>query len=59
MVELWWSIYATEAAAAAAVYAAFAALFIYRDMGPFKEEPWVRDTDSLESVIGFKSTVIQ
>ena len=47
----------TEAAAAAAVYAAFAALFIYRDMGPFKEEPWVRDTDTLESVIGFKSTV--
>ena len=49
----------TEAAAAAAVYAAFAALFIYRDMGPFKEEPWVRDTDSLDSVIGLSLPFIQ
>lgn len=47
----------TEAAAAAAVYSAFVALFIYRDMGPFKEEPWVRDTDSRDAVVGFKATV--
>jgi C4-dicarboxylate transporter DctM subunit len=47
----------TEAACAAAVYSAFVALFIYRDMGPFKEEPWVRDTDASEAVIGFKATV--
>ena len=47
----------TEAAAAAAVYSAFVAIFIYRDMGPFKHEPWIRKTDSHDSVIGFKSTV--
>jgi C4-dicarboxylate transporter DctM subunit len=47
----------TEAAAAAAVYSAFVALFIYRDMGPFKEEPWVRETDSPDAVVGFKATV--
>ncbi len=47
----------TEAAAAAAVYSAFVALFIYRDMGPFKEEPWVRETDSADAVVGFKATV--
>jgi len=47
----------TEAACAAAVYSAFVALFIYRDMGPFKEEPWVRDTDSNDAVVGFKATV--
>ncbi len=47
----------TEAAAAAAVYSAFVAIFIYRDMGPFKDEPWVRETDRLEAVVGFKATV--
>jgi C4-dicarboxylate transporter DctM subunit len=47
----------TEAAAAAAVYAAFVAVFVYRDMGPFKDEPWVRDTDARESVVGFKASV--
>ena len=47
----------TEAAAAAAVYSAFVAIFIYRDMGPFKDEPWVRETDRAEAVVGFKSTV--
>jgi len=47
----------TEAAAAAAVYSAFVALFVYRDMGPFKDEPWVRDTDSRDAVVGFKGTV--
>ena len=47
----------TEAAAAAAVYSAFVAIFVYRDMGPFKNEPWIRKTDSHDSVVGFKSTV--
>lgn len=47
----------TEAAAAAAVYSAFVALFIYRDMGPFKEEPWVRESDSRAAVVGFKASV--
>src|SRR6056300_1715164 len=47
----------TEAAAAAAVYSAFVAIFIYRDMGPFKNEPWIRKTDTNDAVIGFKATV--
>ena len=47
----------TEAAAAAAVYSAFVAIFIYRDMGPFKKEPWIRKTDTNDAVIGFKATV--
>lgn len=47
----------TEAAAVAAVYSAFIALFIYRDMGPFKDESWIKPTDSPESIIGFKATV--
>lgn len=47
----------TEAAAAAAVYSAFVAIFIYRDMGPFKDEPWIRKTDSPQAIVGFKATV--
>ncbi len=47
----------TEAAAAAAVYSAIVALFIYRDMGPLKGEPWVRDTDTTEAKFGFKGWV--
>ncbi len=47
----------TEAAAVAAVYAFFIALFIYRDMGPMKEDQWIRETDSREAIIGFKSVV--
>lgn len=47
----------TEAAAAAAVYSAFVAIFIYRDMGPFKDEPWIRKTNSPQAIIGFKATV--
>jgi C4-dicarboxylate transporter DctM subunit len=47
----------TEAAAAAAVYSAFVAIFIYRDMGPFKNEPWIRKTDSNDAIIGFKASV--
>jgi C4-dicarboxylate transporter DctM subunit len=37
----------TEAAAVAAVYAFFIALFIYRDMGPLKGEPWRREGEGL------------
>ncbi|MDD7911720.1 TRAP transporter large permease subunit [Pseudovibrio exalbescens] len=37
----------TEAAAVAAVYAAFIALFVYRDMGPLTEVPWRRPGESL------------
>jgi len=47
----------TEAAAAAAVYSAFVAIFIYRDMGPFKNEPWIRKSDSNDAIIGFKASV--
>ena len=47
----------TEAAAAASVYAGFVAIFIYRDMGPFKEEPWIRKTDSKDSIVVFKASV--
>jgi C4-dicarboxylate transporter DctM subunit len=41
----------TEAAAVAAVYSFFIALFVYRDMGPMKDEPWVRDSDGREARI--------
>lgn len=47
----------TEAAAVAAVYAFFIALFIYRDMGPMKDVPWVAHTDSARARIGFSGTV--
>ncbi|MBU1237773.1 MAG: TRAP transporter large permease [Gammaproteobacteria bacterium] len=47
----------TEAAAAAAVYSGLVAVFIYRDMGPFKNDSWVRDSDSPEAVLGFKGSV--
>ena len=47
----------TEAAAVAAVYSAFIAVFIYRDMGPLKETPWVTAEDGLEGRIGFNGIV--
>ncbi|MGB7334198.1 MAG: TRAP transporter large permease subunit [Salaquimonas sp.] len=47
----------TEAAAVAAVYSFFIALFIYRDMGPMSDSQWVLETDSPRSIIGFKSIV--
>ena len=47
----------TEAAAVAAVYAFFIALFIYRDMGPMKNSDWVVDGDGQEARLGFKSIV--
>ncbi|MFQ5775276.1 MAG: TRAP transporter large permease [Kiloniellaceae bacterium] len=37
----------TEAAAVAAVYAFFIALFVYRDMGPLRGVPWRRDDEPL------------
>ncbi len=47
----------TEAAAVAAVYAFFIALFIYRDMGPMKDMPWVAQTDSARARVGFSGSV--
>ncbi len=47
----------TEAAAVAAVYAFFVAIFIYRDMGPMKGIPWVSETDSDRRRVGFSATV--
>ncbi|WP_238123216.1 MULTISPECIES: TRAP transporter large permease [unclassified Xanthobacter] len=47
----------TEAAAVAAVYAFFVALFIYRDMGPMKGVPWVLERDSRRARVGFSATV--
>ena len=46
----------TEAAVVAAVYSIFVALFIYRDMGPLKETPWIFAEDSAEGKIGFNGT---
>ena len=42
----------TEAAAVAAVYAFFIALFIYRDMGPLKNEPWRKEGEGLAQSAG-------
>ncbi len=47
----------TEAAAVAAVYSFFVSLFIYRDMGPMKDQPWLRDTDSRKARVGFSALV--
>ncbi len=47
----------TEAAAVAAVYAFFVSLFIYRDMGPMKDIPWVDERDTRSARIGFSATV--
>ncbi|MFZ1813458.1 MAG: TRAP transporter large permease [Rhizobiaceae bacterium] len=47
----------TEAAAVAAVYAFFIALFVYRDMGPMKGIPWTTDGDTLKARTGFKALV--
>ena len=47
----------TEAAAVAAIYSYFIAVFIYRDMGPLKEIPWIRETDTPSALLGFKSLV--
>ncbi|GAB4372600.1 MAG: TRAP transporter large permease [Kiloniellaceae bacterium] len=42
----------TEAAAVAAVYAFFIALFVYRDMGPLKGVPWRKDGEHLVQSAG-------
>ena len=47
----------TEAAAVAAIYSFFVAVFIYRDMGPLKEQPWVIESDSRRARVGFSATV--
>lgn len=47
----------TEAAAVAAVYSFFIALFIYRDMGPLKDVPWVSEDAPDQTRIGFSATV--
>ncbi|KFB09147.1 TRAP transporter large permease [Nitratireductor basaltis] len=47
----------TEAAAVAAVYAFAVALFVYRDMGPMKGQPWIAEDASPSARIGFSGTV--
>ncbi|PTW59426.1 C4-dicarboxylate transporter DctM subunit [Breoghania corrubedonensis] len=47
----------TEAAAVAAVYSFIIAVFIYRDMGPLKDVPWVRDEDGPNARVGFSATI--
>ncbi|MAY63177.1 MAG: C4-dicarboxylate ABC transporter [Rhizobiales bacterium] len=47
----------TEAAAVAAVYSFFVAVFVYRDMGPMKDIRWISETDSLRARVGFSATV--
>ncbi|UTW10970.1 TRAP transporter large permease [Marinobacterium rhizophilum] len=47
----------TEAAVVAAVYAMLIALFVYRDMGPLKEMPWVSDSDTDVARVGFNGSV--
>jgi len=47
----------TEAAAVAAVYSFFIAIFIYRDMGPMAGVTWVNDTDSRSARAGFSGVV--
>lgn len=47
----------TEAAAVAAVYSAFVALFVYRDMGPLKDLPWLPDGADKRTRVGFSATV--
>jgi C4-dicarboxylate transporter DctM subunit len=47
----------TEAAAVAAIYSIFIALFVYRDMGPLKGIRWVSESDSDAARIGFNGLV--
>ena len=58
---LWGRFTPTEAAAVAAVYAFFIALFIYRDMGPMRDRRWLgeeADRDSYTPArVGFSATV--
>jgi C4-dicarboxylate transporter DctM subunit len=47
----------TEAAAVAAVYSFFIALFVYRDMGPMKDIPWISPDDPKPARVGFSALV--
>ncbi len=47
----------TEAAAVAAVYSGFVALFVYRDMGPLKGVAWVPDDVPERTKVGFSASV--
>tara|TARA_R110002050_G_scaffold34839_2_gene87808 strand:+ start:42864 stop:44480 length:1617 start_codon:yes stop_codon:yes gene_type:complete len=47
----------TEAAAVAAVYSFFIAIFIYRDMGPMSGISWVSEADPRASRAGFSGIV--
>ncbi|MBU2581812.1 MAG: TRAP transporter large permease [Alphaproteobacteria bacterium] len=47
----------TEAAAVAAVYSGFVALFVYRDMGPLKGIDWIPEGVSDRARIGFSASV--
>jgi len=47
----------TEAAVVAAFYSMLVAIFIYRDMGPLSDTPWIFKTDANDAVLGFKATV--
>jgi C4-dicarboxylate transporter DctM subunit len=47
----------TEAAAVAAIYSFFIAVFIYRDMGPMAGITWVNETDSRRARAGFSGLV--
>ena len=45
----------TEAAVVASVYSILVALFVYRDMGPLADKPWVEESDSDEARVGFSA----
>ncbi len=47
----------TEAAAVAAVYACLVSLFVYRDMGPLKNQKWLSDDQPKRVRVGFMATV--
>jgi C4-dicarboxylate transporter DctM subunit len=47
----------TEAAVVAAFYSIIVALFIYRDMGPLKDTPWVLESDAPHARVGFNGSV--
>lgn len=47
----------TEAAVVAAFYSIIVALFIYRDMGPLKDTPWVFESDAAHARVGFNGSV--
>jgi len=47
----------TEAAVVASVYSILVALFVYRDMGPLADKPWVEESDSDDAKVGFNAIV--